>query len=678
MKNQSCYLLRRLLLPLGCCLLILSGSRAQDKSLAKFQKITPADFDLSKAGFDSGANAVLIADVGGTSFEGNNKGDFTLVFTRHLRAKIINKNGFDIATRTIILFSNANDEERLISLKASTYNLENEAVTETKLDEKSIFTSKIDKETQTRKFTMPALKEGSVFDISYTIKSDFYTHLRSWSFQGDYPCLWSEYEVTIPEFFNYVSLLRGDDRFEVNTATTSYADFTLRESGGTETDDVFHIRGNTLKHHWVKKNVPAIKEETYMSASSNYLSRVSFQLHYVQFGENGIRHNFLRDWFMASEKLLEEERFGVALDMDNHWMSEPLKPLLEGSRTGEETTRRLFNYIRDHFTCTDHDNLYTSQSLKDVFRKKTGNVADLNLLLVALLRHEGVPADPVILSTRDNGYADQNYPLISEYNYVLCQASPEGKLVNLDASWPANGFGHLPPDCYNGQGRVINKTKPYLVDLYADSLRERKITTVFITNDDKGYPTGAYKGVLGTNESFDLRKQMKETTEKDYFKKIQTGFGSELEMEDHGIDSLNSLENPVQVHFDFNLKNLTGNDLIYFNPMLKEALINNPFKADTRIYPVEMPYTIHETYILNMEIPKGYAVEELPKSARMSYNDDDGFFEYLAAKSDEVVQLKVTLKLNKAFIPAADYPILRDFFAGIVKKESEQIVFKKK
>ncbi len=39
--------------------------------------------------------------------------------------------------------------------------------------------------------------------------------------------------------------------------------------------------------------------------------------------------------------------------------------------------------------------------------------------------------------------------------------------------------------------------------------------------------------------------------------------------------------------------------------------------------------------------------------------------------------MRVHLKFNKAIFPGREYPTLRDFFAFVVKKESEQIVFKK-
>jgi hypothetical protein len=126
-----------------CLLLLQYYLPAQDKLDIKFGKISAADFDLSKYTFDSSASAVIIADFGNTSFEGNNKGDFTLSFKRFKRVKILNKNGFDIAKEEIEVYKDGPDNvEELASLKASTYNIENGKIVGTSLESNAIFTDK--------------------------------------------------------------------------------------------------------------------------------------------------------------------------------------------------------------------------------------------------------------------------------------------------------------------------------------------------------------------------------------------------------------------------------------------------------------------------------------------------------------------------------------------------------
>jgi Domain of Unknown Function with PDB structure (DUF3858)/Transglutaminase-like superfamily len=656
----------------------LHSLQAQDKSNYKFGKITPADFNLTAMKFDSGANAVIIADVGSTTFEGNNKGRFTLVFTRYMRVKIMNKNGFDAGNHQISLYHNSDgDVERISSLKGSTFNLENGVVSETKLDEKSVFNEKYNKNLDLRKFSMPALKEGSIFDLIYTIKSPFETELRPWAFQSEYPCLWSEYEVVIPPPFHYVMSLQGDQNFDVNTTKAVYSNYSIREENGTSQADIYNISGSSIDQRWVKKNVFALHEEPYTTTLDNYNSRVAFQLNYIQWTQQSEKHDYMTTWETRSKALLEDEEFGLALNYENNWMSDELKGITADAQSEKEKAYKIFCYIRDNFKSTSDHGLYAHNPLKTVFKSKQGNVAEINLLLTAMLRKSGIDADPVILSTRDNGIASATYPLISQYDYVICIAYIDKGIFYLDASRPFNGFGQLTSNCYNGWGHIINEQKPLPVPLFSDSVKETSITNVLIFNDDKGKSSGAYKSVLGRSESFDVRKEISESSEKSYAKKIQTESSSDIAIENFGVDSLHKFDFPLSVHYDFDIKNLGSTDVLYFNPMFGEEYKTNPFKAFERHYPVEVPYMIDEMYLLTMDVPAGYQIDELPKSARVAYNDKEGLFEYLIQKGEGNLQMRVHLKLNKAFFPVDEYPTLRDFFAFVVKKESEQIVFKK-
>src|SRR5687767_13075225 len=108
---------------------------AQDKLNIKFGKVSPADFNLPAKNYDTTAAAIIIADVGFSRFQGNNKGSFTLLFERKQRIKIVKQAGMDVATFEIPLYvGDAGTEEKLDNLKAYTYNVENDKVVETKLN----------------------------------------------------------------------------------------------------------------------------------------------------------------------------------------------------------------------------------------------------------------------------------------------------------------------------------------------------------------------------------------------------------------------------------------------------------------------------------------------------------------------------------------------------------------
>ena len=612
--------------------------------------------------------------MGSSAFEGNNKGWFTLVFKHRKRIKILKKSAFGEATISIPLYSSGSDEERISNLQANTYNLENGNVVKSELEDKSIFKNKLSKNLVEKKFTFPAVKEGSIIEYSYTINSDFLFNLQPWVFQGEYPRIWSEYNVSLPDFFNYVTLSQGYISYSIKDQNSNFRSFSVTVPGGTAADNHINLSGNVTDFRWVIKDVPALKEEGFTSTIKNHIAKIEFQLSQYRFPNEPVQ-DIMGNWSTISEKMLKREDFGQDLNKNNNWLDDDMKRIVTGASTPLQRAKLIYSYVRDNFTCTDFSDLYLNTSLKNVLKNKNGSVSDINLLLIAMLHHENIDADPVILSTREHGFANNLYPLMSRYNYVIAEARIDGISYHLDATRHLIGFGKLPSECYNGYAQLIAK-EPVPVSLISDSLSETKVTSVIITAEN-GKTEGSFQTKLGYYESLATREKIKEKGETDFFKKIRSSYNNDLDLISPGIDSLKIIEQPIGIHYDFKMNDMDG-DIIYFNPMMGEGYKDNFFKAAERKYPVEMPYTFDETYILNMEIPKGYVVEELPKSAKVSFNEGEGLFEYLINKSDVGIQLRSRILMKRANFSAEEYNSLREFFGYVVKKHSGQIVFKKK
>ena len=138
-------------------------------------------------------------------------------------------------------------------------------------------------------------------------------------------------------------------------------------------------------------------------------------------------------------------------------------------------------------------------------------------------------------------------------------------------------------------------------------------------------------------QSEDMREKMKKTNPSEYFKDLKKAFSFDVNISNSTIDSLTRPEMPVSIQYDLSFK--PEEDIVYFNPlMVADVRKENPFKAAERSYPVEMPYCMDETYILNMQVPEGYKVDELPKQAKVTLNEDEGVFEYLIQQAGDRIQ----------------------------------------
>lgn len=653
---------------------------AQDKLPIKFGKVTLQDFDIQSPLIDSNTNAVVVANVGSSEFIANTtEVTFSLLYKERKRIKIINKNGFDAATVTIPLYVANNNPEKLYDLDAFTYNIENGKVVSTKIDKGSIFTEKKNENWIFKKFTFPALKEGCIIEYSYEVKSDYYFNLHDWTFQDQYPTLWSQYEAAIPEFYKFIELSQGYHQVvkttDQNMMSYSFMSRTINDGGGTTRDD-FKIEGLVDFNTWTMKNIPAIKEEAYTTTIRNAIAKIEFQLKQVAYPRS-IPRNVMSDWEKVSKDMMEDERFGALINRPNNWLDDDVAAIVKDASSDGEKTRKIYEYIRDNFTCTDYNRYMVSTSLKDVMKNKSGSVADINMLLIAMLRTQKITADPVLLSTRNHGYTNELYPLMDKYNYVIAQVSPNNNLYFLDAATPRLGFNKLSPKVYNGQARTITKEKALPVYFSPDSLTEVSFANVFIENNDKGGVTGFFTNTMGYFQSLSVRDKVARSGMEAYQKELKESYPEDVELTNFKIDSLKKLDEPVTVKCDLSFTGFGDADVIYFNPMLGEAVKKNPFTAAERFYPVELPFTVNDVYSFNMDIPKGYKVDELPKSVRLMLNEDEGMFEYLVSSNETAVQMRCRLIIKKAYFPNEDYQTLRDFYAYVVKKEAEQIVFKK-
>jgi hypothetical protein len=664
------------------CFLFGLSCLGQTKFKRELPPIKAADFTLpASTAIDSNASAVILMDVGDMYFTGNKNGWFSYVFQRHTRIKILNKKAFeDLATVRLFLYHPYDDPEKLEKVSASTYNLENGQVSEVKLDKKDVFEDRVQKDFLEEKFTMPALREGSIIDYSYTITSGYITILPTWRFQSPkYPCLLSDLRIEIPQTLFYMTVKQGIHAYAVDMGSAGSESYKVgkRQNDGyavTDNGDFMIVNASTVKHQWVMKDVPAFHRENYLSCPENYMDKLDFQLAKTYDGQE--YHDKFMSWQQAAEQLLRREDFGKPLDEDNSLVDACVHSAVADTGNATDQARAIYYYVCHHFTCSDFSDKFIQTTLNDVVRKHSGTVGDINLLLVSMLRRVGLPADPVVLTTREHGFNLASYPVLQRLNYVIARVKIGGKSIYLDAAHSKLGFGQLDGACYNGYARIISQTDSGYVYFEADSLRETKRTTVFITQTDKG-SEGSWSSLIGPQESYQLREHVGELGTVQYFKRLQTQYGEDIQISEQGIDSLEIPDQPAMVHYAFTMRKGEGEDKVYLNPFIGAGLRENPFKAAERKYPVEMPNAIDESYVFTMQLPNGYTVEEIPKSLRVSLNGGEGSFEYLIGVQDGMIQMRSRLKLNEANFPPGDYAMLRDWYAMIVKKENETIVLKK-
>ncbi len=643
-----------------------------------FGDVKPEDFAPTAYAVDSAAEAVYLFDGGRSDIEGSQHLGTEVVYKIHRRIRILKKNAFYLASVSIPLYVTSDFQQQVEDIKAATYNLSGNSVITSAVNKSDIFQEKRDSKFNVVKFTFPSVSEGSIIEYSYTIHTPGANNMDGWAFQKEFPVLWSEYEITYPLIYDYVLLKQGYQPYVIDTVkitTGSYLINQERGDGISRLSEQLTVSSKVADCIWAMKDVPPLKVEPFTTTLENHIAKIDFQLSSIQYSEVDIIH-YLRTWSGVSDTLLKNDYYyGKAYVMANGSLDDDLHEAVATISDKFDKAKNIYQWVRDHYSCTGKK-AWMEQPLRKIVQSRKGSSAEINLVLTVMLNRAGFEAHPVLLSTTDHGKAYKDYPILDKYNNTICELTIDGNTYLLDASDNKLGFNHLDPDCYNGYARVIDPEKPLLINLSPDSLKEGSVTSVFMANADNNKLVATVTNTKGYEESLSLRGDLAKNGKDSYFKTIKKDYTDNIEVSNGNIDSLQLLDMPVKVTYDLTIAN-NDDDIIYFNPMLGEQQKENPFKAAERYYPVEMPYCSDDTYVLNMEIPKGYEVDEIPKSARVKLNEDEGMFEYIIAKAGDRIQLRARVKLEKATYEPDDYQTLRDFFAFVVKKEAEEIVFKK-
>lgn len=648
----------------------------KEKVPVNFGKISTDDLKRSIYAIDSTATAIIIADVGSSRIEGNRRGWFSVIHTHYRRAHILNKSAYDLANVAINLYVDNGNQEKLVKVKARTYNLEGDKIITTEFNSKDIFIDKGDKNHITRKFTLPNVKEGAIIEYEYIVSSDFLFNFQPWSFQGRTPRLWSEYTVEIPQFLDYVSLSYGYNPFYIRAENSLEKTFNVMDNNSsTGNAERFQFNSNVRTTRLVMKDIKALKEEPYTSSLANHMSRMEFQL-------SGYREplqikRIMGNWATSCEKLLSYDDFGADLAKDNSWLASEIKQANAHDTSALANVKALYYYVRNQYKCTGGMGIYLSKpGLRNVVKAKGGKIAEINLLLTAMLRHAKVEAYPVILSTTSNGFAEPFYPLISQYNYVVVKAIVNGNTYLLDASSASLPFGKLMPYCYNGVARVVHgQGDPIL--LSADSLKEASQIYINLIADEGGNIKGNLIKRLGDYESIRLKSTLDADGIEGLKKELEKKMGTEMSLDSVRLVYNDEIDTNPTLTYQYSLNN-NEEDLLFINPMQMEITKQNPFTSMTRNYPIEMPYGFDEMLQFTLLIPNGYTVDELPKSMIITLDEERSCsYEYRVVQQADQVNIRSRFKFGRANFDAEEYETLRAFFDLVVKKQEESIVLKK-
>lgn len=651
--------------------LILSVSKinAQNQELGK---VTIAELQEKAHPKDTTAPAAILFKKGKTFLTYNKDRGFSLNNVYEFRIKIYKKEGLNWANQKVRFYIGYEslNEDRVDISDAVTYNLENGKIVKTKLDNQGSFTKNINKYWSEKIITLPNVKEGSIIEYKYVLRSENIVKLPDFQIQYDIPLNYFEYKTEIPEMYIYKPILIG--RLPIVT------DSKLINAGQSFENE--HNQTNRLSYRQINsiysgKDIPALTEEPYVNNPINYRGSIQHELERIRYVDQPDK-DYTVTWEGVATTIFKDENFGKELN-ERSFLLEDVKRLLANVEAPNERLDIIFKFVQNKMNWDETRGCYTDKGVVKAYKDQTGNVAEINFILIDMLKIAGIDANPVLVSTIENGVPV--YPTRTGFNYVIAAAEIDGKQILLDATHKFTAPNILPVNVLNWKGRLIKKDGTSQEINLDPVTQSREISSLMVKMDAKGKMEGKVRIQRTDYEAYNFRVRNADKNEESYLEKLEEELGG-LKISNYTVENKKTnLSGPVLETFAFTSENQSDiiKDKIFINPLLFFTRSKNPFKQENRQMAIYFGYLTMERFAINLEIPEGYMVESLPAPVRVTLGDKEIVFSLNTSSDGNKIQILSTKEINSSIFAPDAYQGLKDLFQKMIASQNEKIILKK-
>ena len=662
-------MIRFSLLALIVSLLLISFSSHGQKY--ELGKVSVKELEEKFYPSDTSAPAAITYKKGKSFFTYNATDGFRLSHEYEFRIKIYKKGGLDWATFKVpyyVGYENLNKDFVVFS-DAVTYNLESGTIVKTKLKSEGRFKNKVNEFWNESSIAMPNVKVGSIIEFKYLHKSEDLGEFPNFYFQYAIPVKYAEYRTEIPNFFIYKPISTGF--FKLKSSA--------KEEDGYQNYANEHKQNVGMSYKQINsvysgENIPALKDEGYIDNVENYRASVQHELEKIRYPQQPEK-NFSETWESVAANIYKKKEFGEQL-REWQYFGPYLNPFIKNSENQNTKADAVFGYVKRTITWNGKYGYLTRKGVKQAFADKTGNVAEVNLMLIAMLNHVGIEAYPVLLSTKDNGIPA--FPNNRIFNYVIAAVIIDGKQLLLDATSKNSVPDILPFRDLNWTGRLIRQDGTSKeINLVPKNMSKESVVVV-AKLEANGTLSGKCRVYKTDYMAYGFRETFGKANTVQYVEKLESKLNN-VAISNYVVENTDDLLKPISESFDFISNNgveIIGNK-IYINPLLFYAVSKNPFVAETRELPVYFGYPNQEKYNVNIDIPDGYMIESIPKSMALSLGENVGSFTFNIASKENKIQLNAVNELKVTMISGAFFGSLKEFYQKMIDKQNEKIVLKK-
>ena len=488
----------------------------------------------------------------------------------------------------------------------------------------------------------------NIFDIKY---------FTSLYFTDSYPINKKQITLVVPKWLNLEIKEMNFEGFQISKTST----FDEKQNADIITYSVSGLDA-------------VYKEEQSPGPSYIYPHLLILAKSYTDGGERFTLFNETKDLYNWYKSLVD------SMADDPSAIKEKVAELTANAKTDEEKIKNIYYWIQDNIRyIAFEDGLagFKPDECQNVFKKRYGDCKGMANLTKQMLIEAGFDARLTWLGTKHIAY-DYSTPSLSVDNHMICTVFYDGKKIFLDGTEKFNPFGEY-AERIQGKQVMIENGESYILEtvpvVAPEKNRETHVFNAKINNNAlEGNVSLTYSGESRASFLYvfnNLRTEMKNEALEYYLKR------ADRNMMVDNIETSDLENRDDQLSIDFNLKQDNAvssfDDEIYINLDYNQEYGKWLFNERNTDY--EFAHKEYLSSEINLELPEGYKITELPKGIDVNTKNYKIFVDF--ELTDNVLHYKKVFVMKDAVVKKSNFKEWNETIKNLQSIYNQQIILVK-
>lgn len=652
-------------LPFVLFLCLLAVPAVASAAGDEWKPVDPAQLALKNAMVEKEADAEAI--FWEVRIDDNPEGD--LIFNHYIRVKVFTERGRESQSKIDLLYGKIYGSETKISdIAARTIKPDGSIV---ELKKEDIFERTVVKASglkyKARSFAMPAVEPGCIIEYRWReVRKDTDADYVRLQFQRDIPVQRIQYLVKPMPYVD-----------------ASFNSITLHGTSPPWTKEKNGFYSTTMT------NMPAVHEESRMPPEDQI--RTWMLVYYTR--ARDARPDPEKYWIETAKDYYDRTK---GLIKPNDEIKKLAPTIIADAKTDDEKLEKLFDFCRTKIKNVSNDasgltsderaKLKDNKSAGDTLKRGMGSSADIDQLFAALAIASGFDARIVLSPDRGDMFFDRQIP-----NAYFVYPMNIG--VNVGGNWKFYnpGYSHIPFGMLRWQEEgqqvlITDEKQPVWVNTpmsKADKSLIKRNAKLKLADDGtlEGDVRVEYSGHFAIERKHDIDDNSENEREQSLIDEVKEQM-SAAEITNVKIEGITEYSKPLVYSYHVRIPNYaqrTGKRL-FLQPAFFQHGKSPTFATTSRKYPIYFHYPWAEDDHIDMELPKGYLLDNADAPAPFGSGEISSYKVSLAATSDgRMLIYKRNFFFgggNNILFPVESYTALKGYFDTLHKQDSHSIALK--